>query len=66
MIEWFYKLACNGYSIGQNILRCCYEKGIGTDKDCKKSAEWYLQLAKNIYFLNGIGTDKSFVKAFVN
>src|SRR5436305_6212210 len=45
--KWYTKSANNGYSLGQNNLGICYEKGFGTNKDRNKAIEWYTKSANN-------------------
>ena len=46
MIEWIRKSAEQGYVRAQFELALCYERGIGVQKDVKKSIEWYLKAAE--------------------
>ena len=39
--EWFLESANQGNSQGQYNLGCCYENGLGTERDIKNAIRWY-------------------------
>ena len=62
-----------GHSHAQHALGLKYRQGIGVKKDLKKSFTWVKESARKLpegemnlgtYYLNGIGTDVSYEKAY--
>ena len=60
-------------ALSEYILGCLYDKGLGTEKDEKTAAEWFIRAAEHNYipsqivagalYLNGIGVEKDMEKA---